>query len=125
MKIIESALAPEPVGAYSQAVITGKLIYLSGQIGIDRQTGNLVEGGIEAETRQVFANIKHILKEANLTLANVVKVTVLLADIQDFQAMNAIYAEEFAGSFPARSAFAVAGLPKRAQVEIEVIAELP
>ncbi|WP_273478371.1 RidA family protein [Ignavigranum ruoffiae] len=123
MKTIESQFAPQPVGAYSQAIESGNLVFLSGQIGIDREIGKLVEGDIEAQTKQVFKNIQYVLEEAGLSLANVVKVTVLLADINDFQAMNTIYAEAFAGLYPARSAFSVAGLPLGAKVEIEVIAE--
>ncbi|MCW6662282.1 Rid family detoxifying hydrolase [Aerococcaceae bacterium NML160702] len=122
MKVLQSNLAPAAVGPYSQAVETGNLIFLSGQLGIDRQTGQLVDG-IEAQTAQAFKNIEYVLAEAGLTLANVVKVLVLLADINDFATVNGIYAEQFSEPYPARSAFAVQALPLGARVEIEVIAE--
>ncbi|MCW6664730.1 Rid family detoxifying hydrolase [Aerococcaceae bacterium NML190938] len=122
MKVLQSNLAPAAVGPYSQAVETGNLVFLSGQLGIDRQTGQLVDG-IEAQTAQAFKNIEYVLAEAGLTLANVVKVLVLLADINDFATVNGIYAEQFSEPYPARSAFAVQALPLGARVEIEVIAE--
>lgn len=122
MKKIESALAPEAVGPYSQAIDTGSLVFLSGQLGIDRSAGSLVDG-IEAQTKQVFLNIKHILTEAGLTMDNVVKVLVLLDDIEDFALVNSIYQENFTEPYPARSAFAVKDLPLGALVEIEVIAQ--
>ncbi|MCW6675087.1 Rid family detoxifying hydrolase [Aerococcaceae bacterium NML171108] len=122
MKVLQSNLAPAAVGPYSQAVETGHLVFLSGQLGIDRQTGQLVDG-IEAQTAQAFKNIEYVLAEAGLTLANVVKVLVLLADINDFATVNGIYAEQFSEPYPARSAFAVQALPLGARVEIEVIAE--
>ncbi|MCW6658950.1 Rid family detoxifying hydrolase [Aerococcaceae bacterium NML191292] len=122
MKVLQSKLAPAAVGPYSQAVETGNLVFLSGQLGIDRQTGQLVDG-IEAQTAQAFKNIEYVLAEAGLTLANVVKVLVLLADINDFATVNGIYAEQFSEPYPARSAFAVQALPLGARVEIEVIAE--
>lgn len=122
MKVLQSNLAPAAVGPYSQAVETGNLVFLSGQLGIDSQTGQLVDG-IEAQTAQAFKNIEYVLAEAGLTLANVVKVLVLLADINDFATVNGIYAEQFSEPYPARSAFAVQALPLGARVEIEVIAE--
>ncbi|MCW6652731.1 Rid family detoxifying hydrolase [Aerococcaceae bacterium NML210727] len=122
MKVLQSNLAPAAVGPYSQAIETGNLVFLSGQLGIDRQTGQLVDG-IEAQTAQAFKNIEYVLAEAGLTLANVVKVLVLLADINDFATVNGIYAEQFSEPYPARSAFAVQALPLGARVEIEVIAE--
>lgn len=122
MKVIQSNLAPAAVGPYSQAIETDNLVFLSGQLGLDRQTGQLVDG-IEAQTAQAFKNIEYVLAEAGLTLANVVKVLVLLADINDFATVNSIYAEQFSEPYPARSAFAVQALPLGARVEIEVIAE--
>lgn len=121
MKAINSNKAPEALGPYSQGVVTGDLIFLSGQLGIDRQTGKLEEG-VEGQTRQAFKNISYVLEEAGLTLDAVVKVTVLLADINDFTAVNEVYAEQFDQPFPARSAFAVKDIPAGALVEIEVIA---
>lgn len=123
MKKLESSKAPQAVGPYSQAIQTGNLIFLSGQLGIDRQTGALVDG-VEAQTEQAFRNIEYVLAEANLTLDNVVKVLVLLENIEDFATVNAIYATKFSQPYPARSAFAVKALPLGAKVEIEVIAEV-
>lgn len=121
MKKIESNLAPAAVGPYSQAIDTGNLVFLSGQLGIDRQTGMMVDG-LEAQTHQAFRNIQYVLAEAGLTLANIAKVTVFLNDIQDFSRVNEIYASYFKQPYPARSAFQVAALPMNGLVEIEVIA---
>lgn len=121
MKKIESNLAPAAVGPYSQAIDTGSLVFLSGQLGIDRQTGMMVDG-LEAQTHQAFRNIQYVLAEAGLTLANIAKVTVFLNDIQDFSRVNEIYASYFKQPYPARSAFQVAALPMNGLVEIEVIA---
>lgn len=121
-KIISTNNAPAAIGPYSQAVEVNGTIYCSGQIPINPQTGEVVEGGIVEQTKQSFANIKAILKEAGLDMSNVVKTTVLLADIQDFAKMNEVYASVFEAPYPARSAFAVRDLPKGVMVEIEVIA---
>ena len=121
---LQSNHAPAAVGPYSQAIGTGNLVFLSGQLGLDPQTGQLVEG-IQAQTEQAFRNIQHVLAEADLTLDHVVKVLVLLSDIRDFATVNEIYARQFSEPFPARSAFAVQALPLGALVEIEVIAEKP
>lgn len=118
---LESNRAPEALGPYSQAIVTGDLVFLSGQLGINREKGGLEEG-VEAQTRQAFKNIQAVLAEAELNLNHVVKVTVLLKDIEDFAKVNAIYAEHFEQPYPARSAFAVKDLPASALVEIEVIA---
>ncbi|MGX7106314.1 RidA family protein [Hutsoniella sourekii] len=123
MKALNSNLAPDAVGPYSQAVRTGNLIYLSGQLGLDKETGELQEG-IEAQTHQAFKNISYVLASQDLDLSHVVKVLVLLADINDFSRVNEIYAEYFQEPYPARSAFAVAALPLGGQIEIEVIAEV-
>ena len=112
MKSLESAKAPAAVGPYSQAIVNGDFVFLSGE---------LVEG-IEAQTKQAFQNISYVLAEANLTLADVVKVTVYLADLADYAVVNDIYAAQFSEPFPARSAFQVAALPLGGAVEIEVIA---
>ena len=120
---LESNRAPEALGPYSQAIVTGDLVFLSGQLGINREKGGLEEG-VEAQTRQAFKNIQAVLAEADLNLNHVVKVTVLLKDIEDFAKVNAIYAEHFKQPYPARSAFAVKDLPASALVEIEVIASI-
>lgn len=121
-KIIATKNAPAAIGPYSQAVEVNGTIYASGQIPIDPATGEFVSGGIKEQTEQVFKNIKAILTEAGLTTDNIVKTTVLLADIADFGTMNEVYSAQLSGTFPARSAFAVKDLPKGALVEIEVIA---
>jgi 2-iminobutanoate/2-iminopropanoate deaminase len=121
-KIIRSSNAPTPIGPYNQAVQVGNTLYLSGSVGMNPATGNLVEGGIEAEARQCLTNIGNVLREAGLTYNNVVKTTVLLADINDFATLNKIYAEFFTTNYPARSTYQVAALPKGARVEIESIA---
>lgn len=119
---VESMKAPDAVGPYSQAIDTGELVFLSGQLGVNKETGKMAEG-IEAQTEQVFKNISYVLQEVNLTLDHIVKVTVLLADIGDFAKVNEIYAKQFSAPFPARSAFAVKDLPLGGLVEIEVIAK--
>lgn len=121
-KVISTNNAPAAIGPYSQAIEVNGTIYASGQIPINPATGEFVSGGIKAQTEQVFKNIKAILSEAGLSTDNIVKTTVLLANIGDFTAMNEVYAAQFSGTFPARSAFAVKDLPKGALVEIEVIA---
>ena len=120
-KAISTKKAPAAIGPYSQAIQVGNIVYTSGQIPIDPATGNFVEGGIKEQTRQSLNNIKAILEEAGLTLSNVVKTTVFMADMNDFADMNAVYAEFFAEPYPARSAVAVKTLPKGALVEIEVV----
>ena len=121
-KIISTIKAPSAIGPYSQAIQVGNLIYTSGQIPINPATGSFVEGGIKEQTRQSLLNVKAILEEAGLTMGNVVKTTVFMADMNDFADMNAVYAEFFAEPYPARSAVAVKTLPKGALVEIEVVA---
>ena len=121
MEKIESAKAPAAVGPYSQAIATEQIVFLSGQLGINQATGAMEEG-LKAQTHQAFKNIEFVLAEAKLTFANVVKVTVFLTDINDFAAVNAIYAEQFTQPYPARSAFQVSALPMAGLVEIEVIA---
>lgn len=124
MKNITTTNAPAAIGPYSQAIITGNTIFVSGQLPINPETGAFAEGGIKAEARQSLTNIKNILAEAGTGMDSVVKVTVLLADINDFAAVNEVYAEFFSEPYPARSAFAVAALPKGANIEIEAIAEI-
>ena len=124
MKAISTKKAPAAIGPYSQAIQVGNLLYTSGQIPIDPATGLFVEGGIEEQTRQSLLNVKAILEEAGVTMSNVVKTTVFMADMGDFAAMNAVYAEFFTQPYPTRSAVAVKSLPKGALVEIEVVASL-
>jgi len=123
-KVITSDKAPRAIGPYSIAIRAGNLVYTAGQIGLDPAKGELVPGGIEAETRQVLTNLKHVLEAAGADLDSAVKTTVFLKDMADFAKMNAIYAEFFTQAPPARSTVAVAGLPKGASVEIEVVALL-
>lgn len=121
---IKTDKAPKALGPYSAATRYGDLVFTAGQLGLDPQTMELVEGGIEAETRQALTNIKHVLEAAGSSLDLVLKTTVFLRDINDFARMNAVYAEFFTQDFPARSALQVAALPKGAAVEIETIAGL-
>jgi 2-iminobutanoate/2-iminopropanoate deaminase len=115
--------APKAVGAYSQAAQSGNLVYLSGQIGLDPETGAIVEGGIEAQTKRVLANIRAVLTALTLDFRNVVKTTIFLTDMADFKLVNEIYMVELKEAKPARSTIKVAGLPLGALVEIEMIAE--
>ena len=124
MKVISTKKAPAAIGPYSQAIQVGNLVYTSGQIPINPATGVFAEGGIKEQTRQSLSNVKAILEEAGLSMSNVVKTTVYLADMNDFADMNSVYAKFFAEPYPARSAVAVKTLPKGALVEIEVIAEV-
>jgi 2-iminobutanoate/2-iminopropanoate deaminase len=124
MKVISTKKAPAAIGPYSQAIQVGNLVYTSGQIPIDPATGTFIEGGIKEQTRQSLSNVRAILEEAGLSMANVVKTTVFIADMADFADMNAVYAEFFAEPYPARSAVAVKSLPKGALVEIEVVATI-
>lgn len=122
MKPIVTSAAPAAIGPYSQAIEVNGFVYASGQLPIDPATGAFPEGGVQEQSRQSLLNVKAILEEAGLTLANVVKTTVYLADMGDFAAMNEIYSQFFSQPFPARSAVAVKALPKGALVEVEVIA---
>jgi len=122
MEVISTSKAPAAIGPYSQAIRVGNLVYTSGQIPIEPATGKFAEGGIKEQTRQSLLNLKAILEEAGLTMANVIKTTVFMADMNDFADMNAVYAEFFTEPYPARSAVAVKSLPKGALVEIEAVA---
>ena len=122
MKQISTTSAPGAIGPYSQAIEANGFIYASGQLPIDPATGAFPEGGVKEQTRQSLLNAQAILREAGLELTNVVKTTVFLADMNDFAAMNEVYAEFFQAPFPARSAIAVKTLPKNALVEIECVA---
>lgn len=119
---INTAAAPAAIGPYSQAIEAGGMVFVSGQLPIDPSTSAFAEGGIKELTRQSLSNMKAILAEAGLTMDNVVKTTVFLADMADFAEMNEVYASFFQGVCPARSAVAVKTLPKEARVEIECIA---
>jgi 2-iminobutanoate/2-iminopropanoate deaminase len=121
-KAVHTNNAPAAIGPYSQAVVANGFVFLSGQLPINPDTGLFPEGGVKAQTLQSINNIKAILAEEGLTLSDVVKTTVFLADMGDFGEMNAVYADCFEGPFPARSAVAVKDLPKGALVEIECIA---
>ena len=123
-KIVSTEKAPKAIGPYSQAIRTENLLFTAGQIGLDPDTMEIVEGGIEAQTRRVLTNLKHVLETADSGLNFVVKTTVFLQDMADFAKMNAIYAEFFPENPPARSTVQVAGLPKGALVEIECVALL-
>lgn len=120
-KAIATTKAPGAIGPYSQAIDAGSFVFISGQIPVNPETGNIAEG-ITAQTAQSIANIKAILAEAGLSVDSVVKTTVFLANMGDFAAMNEVYAANFTSPFPARSAVAVKDLPKQVLVEIEVIA---
>lgn len=119
---IHTENAPAAIGPYSQAIQAGNTIYVSGQLPIDPATGAFAGNDIASQTRQSLTNMKHILNAAGADMCDVVKTTVLLADIGDFAAMNAVYAEFFTAPYPARAAFQVACLPKNALVEIECVA---
>ncbi|MCX7970529.1 MAG: RidA family protein [Negativicutes bacterium] len=121
-KIVNTDKAPAAIGPYSQAVRANDLLFVSGQIPFDPATGQLVEGGIEAQARRVMENIKAILQSEGLTFANVVKSGVFLADMEDFAVVNRIYGEYFPSEPPARACVQVARLPRDVKVEIEVIA---
>ena len=120
-KVIHTSKAPAAIGPYSQAIRAGKFLFASGQLGLDPATGQL-QDGIEAQTRQALANLQAVLAEAGMTVENVMKTTIFLADLNDFATVNSLYAEVFRHEPPARSTVQVAALPKNGLVEIEVIA---
>ena len=123
MKYVQTDRAPAAIGPYSQALVSGGLVFTSGQIPLDPATGAVVEGGIEAQTEQVMKNLAAVLAEAGSGLEKAVKTTCFLADMNDFAAFNEVYARHFTGK-PARSCVAVRQLPKSVLVEVEVIAEI-
>jgi 2-iminobutanoate/2-iminopropanoate deaminase len=120
--VVSTEKAPKAIGPYSVANRYGDLIFTAGQIGLDPQTGEMVPGGIEAETRRVMTNLKAVLEAAGSSLEHVLKTTVFLRDMNEFSQMNAVYAEFFPSNYPARSTVQAAGLPKGAAVEIEAVA---
>jgi 2-iminobutanoate/2-iminopropanoate deaminase len=121
-KIINSSMAPAPIGPYSQAVMAGQFLYISGQIALIAETGELDMSSIEMETRRVMANLKNILTEAGLDFGHVVKTSIFLSDMSHFATVNEVYASYFSGDFPARETVAVKGLPRNVNVEISMIA---
>ena len=123
-EVLISSNAPRAVGPYSLGIRSGDFIFLSGQLGLDPSSGEFVEGGVEAQTRQALQNIKNVLQEAGVDLSNVIKTSVFLSDIKDFSKMNAVYAEFFDNNPPARSTMQVGALPKSGLVEIEVVARV-
>ena len=123
--VVQSDKAPKAIGPYSVGIIAGQFVYTAGQIGLNPESGAVVEGGVQAETRQALLNLKNILEAAGTTLGNVVKTTVFLRDMNDFTAMNGVYSEFFTENPPARSAVQVAALPRTAAVEIEAVALVP
>jgi len=120
-KVLISENAPKAIGPYSQGISVGGFVFLSGQLGIDSQSGALVDGGIEAQTEQALINLRHVLESCGLNLEHVIKTTVFLKDIKDFSKMNMVYAKYFPTEPPARSTIQVAALPKDGLVEIEAI----
>ena len=121
---IETAKAPTPIGPYSQAVRSGSLLFLSGQVGLDPEAGALVEGGVEAQVRQALRNLEQVVREAGGAIGDIVKTTVFVVDLGDFAKVNQIYADFFGESRPARSTVEVSRLPLGAAVEIEAVAIL-
>ena len=124
MKKVSTPNAPAAIGPYSQGIIAGGLLFASGQIPLDPATGTIVSGGIEAQAHQAFTNVKNLVEAAGTTMSAVLKVTVFMADMADFAAVNAIYAQYFTEPYPARSAVEVKSLPKGALIEVDVIARM-
>lgn len=125
LKAINTTAAPAAIGPYSQAVLAGGQLYISGQIPLDPVTGQVVAGGIAEQTRQVMENLAAVLAAADLDFSRVVKTTIYLTDLSDFAVVNGIYGEYFSGIFPARATVQVAALPKGVAVEIDGIACMP
>lgn len=123
-KIINTTSAPAAIGPYSQAVLVDRTMYISGQLGLDTASGQLVAGGVQAQAKQALINMGEILKAAGCDYSNVVKTTVLLADMNDFNSVNETYKTFFTSNFPARAAYQVAALPRGGLVEIEAVAVL-
>uniref|UniRef100_T1II18 2-iminobutanoate/2-iminopropanoate deaminase n=1 Tax=Strigamia maritima TaxID=126957 RepID=T1II18_STRMM len=121
-RVISSPLSPHPVGPFSQAVLINNTLYISGQLGMDRVSGNIVEGGAAVETQKALENMGHILEAAGANYNSVVKSTILLADMDDFASVNEVYKNYFKNYYPASAAYQVAALPKGGKVEIEAVA---
>ena len=122
---IRSDRAPKPIGPYAQAIVAGKLVFASGQIGLDPATGELVEGGVAEQSRQALKNLAAVMASASTSLEHALKATVYLIDMADFTAMNEVYREFFGDVPPARTTVAVSGLPRGARVEIDLVVALP
>lgn len=122
MERIQTSNAPAAIGPYSQAIKANGMLFASGQIAINPETGNIVDGGIESQAHQVLTNIKNLVEAAGLSMCDIIKTTVFMTDISDFATVNGIYAQYFQEPYPARSAVGVKALPKGALIEIEVIA---
>jgi 2-iminobutanoate/2-iminopropanoate deaminase len=125
MKQIKTEKAPAAIGPYSQGILSGSLLFASGQIPLDPAAGSLVSGGIQSETKQVLENLKAVLEAGGAGLKDVVKTTVYMADLSEFAQMNEVYGLYFSGEPPARSTVGVASLPRGARVEIEAVAVIP
>jgi len=123
-QVLNTENAPKALGPYSQGIKAGCLIFLSGQLGLDPKTNDFAAGGVAEQTRQALTNLKHVIESGGSALENVVKTTVFLKDMNDFQAMNAVYGEFFKSDPPARSTVQVAALPKNGLVEIEAIVKI-
>lgn len=121
-KTIHTTKAPSPIGPFSQAIIAGNLIFVSAQLALDTSSGEMVMDTIEAETNQVMKNIQFILQEANADLSHVVKASIFLKNMQDYEKVNAVYSSFFSAPFPARETYEVAALPRYVNIEISVIA---
>jgi len=121
---IETERAPSAIGPYSQAVVAGEILYVSGQIPLDPRTGEIVAGGLPAQTTRVLDNLKAVVDAAGGTMGNVVKVTIYLTDMQQFAVVNEIYASYFSSPFPARACVEVSALPKGVEIEMDAIAHL-
>ena len=124
-QVIQSADAPAAIGPYSQAVRVGDTLYMSGQIPLDPRTMQIVEGGIDAQANRVFANLSAVARAAGASLNDVVKLTILLADLAEFAKVNEIMAAHFTAPYPARATFQVAALPRGAKIEVEAVLVLP
>lgn len=121
-KIVISDKAPKALGPYSVAVESNGFIFCSGSLGLNPETGDLVDGGVEQQTVQCLTNLKHVLEAAGCEMADILKTTIFLVDMRDFPAVNSVYGSFFEGNFPARSTIGVASLPKGGMIEIEAIA---
>ena len=124
-KVIQTADAPAAIGPYSQAVQVGNTLYMSGQIPLDPKTMQIVDGGIEAQAKQVFANLRGVAEAAGATLNDIVKVTILLTDLAEFAKVNDVMAAHFDAPYPARATYQVAALPRGAKIEVEAVLALP
>jgi 2-iminobutanoate/2-iminopropanoate deaminase len=123
-RAVRSDRAPKPIGPYVQALVAGKLVWASGQVGIDPASGEVIQGGIGEETRQALRNLAAVMAEAGTSLDHALKATVYLTDMEDFAAMNEVYKEFFTGVPPARTTVAVKALPRGARVEIDLVVRL-